>query len=221
MDNAEGDCVVVIDADMQDPPELIPQMVDLWRNGSEVVYGLRTKRLGESAAKTVTANLFYRVLDAVTETQIPRNVGDFRLIDRKVCDAMKSMPERGRYVRGLVSWTGFRQTALEYVRHERMAGKTKYTLKKMLTLAGNGLLSFSKFPLRLPAYLGAGICALSLIALIVALCAGEGAVAAAFAACFVGGICLLSLGLMGCYMGRILDQVQQRPEYIISEKINM
>ncbi len=221
MDYAEGDCVVVIDADMQDPPELIPQMVELWRAGSEVVYGLRTKRLGESAAKKATASLFYRVFDAVTETQIPRNVGDFRLIDRKVCDAMKSMPERGRYVRGLVSWTGFRQTALEYVRHERMAGKTKYTLKKMLALAGNGLLSFSKFPLRLPVYLGAGVCVLSLIALIVALCAAEGAVAAAFAACFVGGICLLCIGFMGCYIGRILDQVQQRPEYIVSDTINM
>lgn len=221
MDYAAGDCVVVIDADMQDPPELIPQMYKLWKEGWQVVYGLRSKRLGESAAKLVTANLFYRVLDAVTETQIPRNVGDFRLIDRKVCDAMKSMPERGRYVRGLVSWTGFRQTALEYVRHERMAGKTKYTLKKMVKLAGNGLLSFSKFPLRLPMYLGAAVCLLSLIAAIVALCAAEGAAAAAFAACFVGGLCLLCLGFIGCYIGRILDQTQQRPEYIVNDTINM
>ncbi len=219
---ASGECIVVIDSDMQDPPELIPEMVRLWREGSDVVYGKRVSRLGETASKKLTASVFYRVLDAITETDIPRNVGDFRLISRRVCEAMKALPERGRYVRGLVSWVGFRQTAIEYIRQERSAGQTKYTLRKMLRLAGNGLLSFSKVPLELPLGLGALVCALSFVSIIVLLCLPSfygWAMATSIVTLFLG-LVIICIGIVGSYLGRVLEQVQGRPEYIIAKKVN-
>ena len=223
MELCTGNCVVVIDSDMQDPPELIPEMVRIWREGFDVVYGLRKRRLGETALKKLTASVFYRVLGAITEIDIPRDTGDFRLLDRNVCEAMKALPERGRYVRGLVSWVGFRQTALEYVRHERKVGKTKYNLKKMLRLAGNGLLSFSKVPLTAPLGIGAVVSLAALAALIVMLCLPvfySWAAAVSIVTFFIG-IGISCIGIVGCYLGRVLDQAQGRPEYIIARKINI
>jgi dolichol-phosphate mannosyltransferase len=154
MDAACGDAVIVIDADLQDPPEVILLMIEKWKQGFEVVYGKRIRREGESAFKKLTAKLFYRTLNAMTDVSIPVDTGDFRLIDRKVCDAMKSLPERNRYVRGLVSWVGYRQASVEYVRHERFAGATKYPLRKMLRFAADALTSFSHKPLQLSVWIG-------------------------------------------------------------------
>ncbi|NLP30039.1 MAG: glycosyltransferase family 2 protein, partial [Clostridiales bacterium] len=154
MDYAQGKAVVIIDADLQDPPEVIPRMLEKWREGYEVVYGKRLKRHGETIFKKSTAFLFYRILGALTDDNIPRDTGDFRLIDRKVCDTMKGMNEKNRFLRGMVSWVGFKQTAVEYVRDQRWAGETKYPLKKMLKLASDAILSFSYKPLKLATYLG-------------------------------------------------------------------
>ena len=154
VDYARGDALVIIDADLQDPPELIPQMVELWQQGWEVVYAKRKKRKGESAFKKFSAAAFYRTLRFLTDIDIPADTGDFRLIDRRVADAFRAMPERNRFIRGMVAWLGFRQYPLEYERDQRFAGETKYPLKKMLKLASNGILSFSTQPLRLVLQLG-------------------------------------------------------------------
>jgi dolichol-phosphate mannosyltransferase len=156
IDAARGDAVVLIDADLQDPPEVIPQMVQLWRAGSEVVYGRRTDREGETTFKLMTATLFYRLLNRISETDIPLDVGDFRLMDRKVIDALQQMPEHDRFLRGMISWLGFRQIALPYRREARHAGDSKYRLNKMLRLAIDGLLSFSMKPLQLATTAGIG-----------------------------------------------------------------
>lgn len=166
MDYAKGDAVVVIDADLQDPPEIISEMIEKWKEGYEVVYGKRLHREGETLFKKLTAKLFYRVIDNITDIKLPVDVGDFRLIDKKVCDSMKSLPERARYVRGLVSWVGFNQTSIEYKREKRFAGKTKYPLRKMIKLATDGIISFSYRPLKLATFLGMTVSALSFIYLI-------------------------------------------------------
>ncbi len=226
MDYAAGDAVVIIDADLQDPPELIPKMVEKWREGYHVVYGKRTRRQGETIFKKVTAKLFYRFLKRMTQVDIPTDTGDFRLIDRKVCDAMKKLGERNRYVRGLVSWVGFKQYALEYVRDERFAGETKYPLKKMLKLAMDGISSFSYKPLKLATLVGFVLSGLSFLYLLVvliqklcgfALVRGWASILAV--QLFFNGVMLIMLGIIGSYIGRIYEEAKGRPLYIVQEEI--
>ncbi len=226
MDYAKGDAMVIIDADLQDPPELIPKMVEKWREGYEVVYGKRIKRHGESFFKKATAKMFYRFLNRMTNMEIPTDTGDFRLIDRKVCDAMKSLREQNRYVRGLVSWVGFRQYALPYVREERFAGKTKYPLRKMLRLASDGIYSFSYKPLTYISVTGGLIAFISLLCLIVALLqrifgtvAWSAWISILAMQMLLNGIILIALGIVGTYIGRIYEDVKGRPLYIVQETI--
>ncbi|MCL1806157.1 MAG: glycosyltransferase family 2 protein [Oscillospiraceae bacterium] len=227
MDAACGQAVVVIDADLQDPPEVIPAMIAKWREGFQVVYGLRTKRKGESFFKKITAKLFYRLLNSLTDVDLPVDTGDFRLIDRAVCDALKALPERNRYVRGLVSWVGFKQTAVEYVRDERFAGVTKYPLRKMLRLAGDGLTSFSYKPLKLSIFIGSLVSVASFIYAIVIVCQRlftdvlvSGWATLACLTLFFNGVILIMMGIIGQYIGRIYDETKGRPLYIVAERVN-
>lgn len=222
LDHARGDAMVIIDADLQDPPELILQMIKKWQEGYEVVYGKRSRRNGETLFKKWSAALFYRMLRALTDVDIPLDTGDFRLIDRKVCDIMRTIRERNRFVRGLVSWVGFRQTAIEYVREERFAGETKYPLKKMLHFSLDAITSFSYKPLKLAGCLGLGIFFASLVYLVMALwqrLLGGGKAAAwslPFACLFLlNGLILIILGILGEYLGRIYDEAKNRPLYIL------
>lgn len=226
MDYASGEAVVVIDADLQDPPELILQMIAKWREGYEVVYAKRIRRNGETFFKRQTAYLFYRILRACTDIDIPVDTGDFRLLDRRVCAEMKRLPEKNRYVRGLVSWVGFRQTALEYERDGRPAGETKYSWNKMMKLCLDGLTSFSFKPIKLAGYSGAMLLALGstyLLALLVFLF--RGASIAGWHAVLAGqllltGFLLIMLGIFGEYIGRIYDEARDRPLYIVREYLN-
>ncbi len=225
---AGGDCVVVIDADLQDPPELIPQMVNMWREGIEVVYAKRKKRKGETWFKLLTAKCFYRVLASLSDVKIPTDTGDFRLMDRKVVEAFKQLPERNRFIRGIVSWLGFKQAPIEYERDERLAGDTKYPLKKMLKFAWDGIISFSVKPLKLVGFLG--VCAMLVAAaiLIYALIMhlmqkgtiSPGWTSLMTAITFFAGVQLLSVSIVGEYIGRIYDESRNRPLYIISECVN-
>ena len=226
MDYAKGDAVVIIDADLQDPPEVIKQMVEKWQEGYEVVYGKRLQREGETFFKKFTAKMFYRFLDSMTDVKLPVDVGDFRLIDRKVCDAMKCLPERSRYVRGLVSWVGFKQTSVEYKREKRFAGETKYPLKKMIKLAGDGIFSFSYKPLKLATFVGMVIWALIFVYLIIVLIqrfvkndVSSGWASSMAVSLFFNGVMLIVLGIMGEYVGRIYEEVKARPLYIVGELI--
>ncbi len=222
-----GDAVVVIDADLQDPPEVIPVMIEKWREGYDVVYGKRGKRKGETAFKLLTAKVFYRVLDSLTTVDIPVDTGDFRLLSRQVCDVMNSLPEHNRYIRGLVSWVGFKQAAVEYVREERTVGETKYTLKKMLRLAGDGIASFSYRPLAFATGLGIFTLFMSCVYLLVTLILHlTGVWTAVNALYYIGGIILaalglvmLMLGIIGQYLSRVLDEVRGRPYYIVAERV--
>lgn len=225
MDQARGDAVVIIDADLQDPPELIPQMIAKWREGYDVVYGQRTKRKGETLFKRWTASLFYRLLRSLTEVDIPFDTGDFRLIDRAVCDAMVSIREKNRFVRGLVGWVGFRSTAVQYVREERLAGETKYPLKKMLRLSLDGIASFSHKPLKLATYLGVLVSSASFVYLIVSLgqrvfTAGATGGWGPLMACLflLNGLILILLGILGEYVGRVYDETKNRPLYILRNR---
>ncbi|NOU73090.1 glycosyltransferase [Paenibacillus sp. LMG 31458] len=224
MDYASGDAVVVIDADLQDPPELIPEMIAKWKEGYDVVYAKRTERKGETFFKKQTAHLFYRILQASTDIVIPVDTGDFRLMDRKVCDEMSRLTEKNRFVRGLVSWVGFRQTAVEYVRDERAAGETKYPLKKMLKLSMDGITSFSIKPLKLATYLGGALSVSGLAYLMVIIylklftvstVAGWNGIA--IMQLFFSGFILIILGLVGEYIGRIYDESKGRPLYIVRD----
>ncbi len=222
MDYACGDAIVIIDADLQDPPELIPQMIDKWQEGYEVVYARRSKRKGETLFKKWTASLFYRTLRALTEVNIPFDTGDFRLIDRKVCDAMHSIREKNRFIRGLVSWVGFRSTAIEYVREQRFAGETKYPLKKMIRFALDGIASFSCKPLKLATYLGFVTLFSSFVYLVISLyllLITDSTVAgwSSLIACLLllNGVILIILGVLGEYVGRIYDETKNRPLYIL------
>ncbi|PYG86948.1 dolichol-phosphate mannosyltransferase [Ruminiclostridium sufflavum DSM 19573] len=224
MDYAKGDAVVIIDADLQDPPEVILKMVERWQEGYEVVYGKRLQREGETFFKKFTAKMFYRFLDSMTDVKLPVDVGDFRLIDRKVCDTMKRLPERSRYVRGLVSWVGFKQTSVEYRREKRFAGETKYPLKRMVKLAGDGIFSFSYKPLKLATFTGMIISAFSFIYLIVVLIqkftkndVASGWASSMAVSLFFNGVMLIVLGIMGEYVGRIYEEVKARPLYIVGE----
>ncbi|GMA63407.1 glycosyltransferase family 2 protein [Alicyclobacillus fastidiosus] len=226
MDYASGDAVIVIDADLQDPPELILKMVEAWRQGNDVVYAKRTVRQGDTRFKRWTAALFYRSLRILTDVDIPVDTGDFRLIDRKVCAVMKGLKEKSRFVRGLVSWVGFRQTAVEYVRDRRFAGETKYPLKRMLRLSSDAITSFSEKPLKMAMYVGAILALASIVALFGALCAplftGSG-VSGLFAlgavVVFVNSILLIAVGILGQYVARIHDEARDRPLYILESQL--
>lgn len=227
MDYASGDAVVVIDADLQDPPEVIPAMIAKWREGFDVVYGKRAERKGETLFKRVTSAVFYRLLKNLSDVDIPVDTGDFRLIDRKVCDALKQVKERNRYVRGIISWLGFRQTGVEYVRDKRFAGETKYPLHKMLRFAFDGITSFSIKPLKLSSYVGGWISVTGFLYLLVVLflklftnhtIAGWASVMAV--SLFFNGVVLMMLGIIGEYIGRIYDEAKGRPLYIVREVVN-
>jgi dolichol-phosphate mannosyltransferase len=226
MDYAQGDAVVLIDADLQDPPELIWDMIDQWKAGYQVVYAVRKERKGESWFKLFTAKAFYRLIYRITDVEIPLDTGDFRLMDRKVVNAMKQMTERHRFIRGMTSWVGFKQTGVEYVRQERFAGQTKYPIRKMLKFAMNAITGFSYLPLQLATYLGfiiAGLSAVGVIAVIVARLSGSqaflGQATTLIMVLFLGGVQLISLGIIGEYLGRIYDEVKGRPMYIVNQAV--
>jgi dolichol-phosphate mannosyltransferase len=223
VDHANGDVVVIIDADLQDPPEVILEMVEQWRQGFQVVYAVRAKRKGESPFKLLTAKLFYRVMEKLSDIRIPLDTGDFRLMDRAVVEGLKEMREESRYIRGMVSWLGFRQGAVTYVRDPRFAGETKYTLRKMLRFAFNGITSFSERPLILAGWLGL-LVTLGGFLLLTYIIANKvfhpETVVSGWASLmgmviFFGGIQLLSLGILGQYVGRIYREVKRRPLYIL------
>jgi dolichol-phosphate mannosyltransferase len=222
IDHAKGDAVVVIDADLQDPPEVIALFVEKWREGFDVVYGERASREGESAFKLWTASLFYRLLNRVTKIRIPLDVGDFRLMSRRATDEFRKLREQDRFVRGLVSWIGFRQTGVGYEREARFAGETKYPFRKMLKFAFDGITSFSNVPLRVASWLGyvaAGIAFVYLVTLpIQKLIPGftvPGFSTTVGAILFLGGIQLICLGIIGEYIGRIFNELKGRPLYIV------
>ena len=224
-----GDAVVIIDADLQDPPELIPDMLKYWEEGNEVIYGKRKTRKGESAFKLLTAKMFYKTLNALSDVEIPKDTGDFRLVDRKVIDVVNSMPEHNKFLRGLFSWVGFKQMPYEYERQERFAGKTKYPLKKMLKLASDGIIGFSTKPLKLVGGLGIITIIISIGILIYSLISyafnlnqlAPGWTSIMVAITLFSGVQLLSIWIISEYIGRIYDETKQRPQYIISKKINI
>lgn len=224
IDAASGDAVVLIDADLQDPPEVVHEMIAKWREGYDVVYGTRTERPGESRFKLATARAFYRLLNKLSNTPIPLDTGDFRLMSRKVVDTLRAMPERDRFVRGMVSWVGFKQTALPYKRAVRFAGESKYPLRKMLRFATDGILSFSTKPLQMSVALGMFSALLAMggigYALYLRLLTNiwvEGWTALMIAVLFLGGVQLISVGILGEYIGRIYNEVKQRPLYVVQE----
>jgi polyisoprenyl-phosphate glycosyltransferase len=223
IDTAIGDAVVVIDADLQDPPEVIREFVEKWKAGYDVVYGVREKREGETKIKLFTANLFYRILKSLTNIEIPVDVGDFRLMSRPVVDQLKGLRERDRFIRGLVSWVGFKQTGVYYLRDKRYAGTTKFPFRKMIRFALDGLTSFSSVPLKLASWLGyftSLVAFLYLCTVFVQKALGYTVVGWAtimVAVLFLGGVQLLCLGIIGEYLGRIFNESKQRPLYIIQE----
>jgi len=226
MDHASGDAVIIIDADLQDPPEIIPEMIAQWKAGYEVVYGHRIRREGETVGKKITARLYYRLLRRMTDVDIPVDVGDFRLIDAKVRDALLAIPEHNRYVRGLISWLGFRQTFVDYVREPRFAGETKYPLRKMVKLAIDGIASFSYKPLRLGIGLGIAISVGSFLFLLFIFISRlfnlvvmeRGWASLMCVMLFLFGIVLIVLGIIGEYIARIFEEVKGRPLYIICDR---
>ncbi|MBN2557949.1 MAG: glycosyltransferase family 2 protein [Clostridia bacterium] len=227
MDNAAGDAVIVMDADLQDPPEVITELIEKYNEGYDVVYAVRAQRKGETVFKKLTAKAFYRFLRYMCNIDIPVDTGDFRLISRKVCNVMKTLTERNRYVRGLVSWVGFRQAAVEYVREERFAGETKYPLKKMIKLSLDGITSFSSKPLTMSKNLGFIAAAAGFIYMIVVILQKfvfgktvQGWASLAVLILLMGGIQLIMLGITGEYIARIFDESKNRPLYIIDEKYN-
>ena len=226
MAHASGDAVVLIDADFQDPPEVIPEMVARWREGCEVAYGTRTGRAGETAFKLWTAKTFYRMINRLSDVQIPVDTGDFRLMDRKVVDALLAMPERDRFTRGMVTWVGFRQVAVPYQRAPRLAGTTKYPIFKMLHFAADGIVSFSLAPLKLATWTGFAASGVALAGIVYALVLRlftsiwvSGWTALFIAVLFIGGVQLISLGIIGEYIGRIYGESKARPLYLVRERL--
>jgi len=224
-----GDVVVIMDADMQDPPEVIKEMVELWEKGNEVIYAKRKVRKGETPFKLITAKVFYKLLNNLSDIEIPNDTGDFRLADRKVIDVINSLPEHNKFLRGLFSWVGFKQIPLEYERKERVAGKTKYPLKKMMKLASDGITSFSTKPLKILGILGIVSVFISAIILIYALISytfnlnqlTPGWTSLMVTITFLGGMQLLSIWLISEYIAKIYDESKGRPEYVIDKKINI
>jgi dolichol-phosphate mannosyltransferase len=224
LDFSRGDAVIIIDADLQDPPEVILDLIAKWKEGNEVVYAVRRTREGESWFKLFTASLFYRAIYRITDVKIPLDTGDFRLLDRKVVDIMGQMRERHRFLRGMAAWVGFKQVGVEYDRKQRFAGKTKYPFSKMLKLALNAVTSFSYFPLQVATYLGFVSAGISILAIPVVaylrltrLGALLGQATTLIAVLFLGGVQLITLGILGEYVGRIYDEAKGRPLYIVSE----
>jgi len=224
MDYSRGQAIVVIDADLQDPPEVILELAKKWKEGYEVVYAVRSEREGESWFKLLTASLFYRLIYRITDVKIPLDTGDFRLIDRKVVDVMSSMRERHRFLRGMSSWIGFKQIGVEYKRAARLSGVTKYPFKKMIKFAQDGITGFSYFPLQIATYLGFIAAGLSVVAIPVVAAlrlAGshsfEGQTTTLISVLFLGGVQLISLGILGEYIGRIYDEVKGRPLYVVRD----
>lgn len=226
MDNARGDALIIIDADLQDPPEVIAELVKAWENGADIAYGKRLKREGETVFKKLTAFCYYRLLNAMSAYPIPLDTGDFRLLDKKVADVFLKMREHNRFLRGMSGWMGFDAVPVEYVRHERQAGKTKYTLKKMLRLAFDGILGFSYKPMSLALYAGAALGVtgmLGLIALII-IAATVGCAPWLWAVdglVLINALTLAAIGVQGAYLNRIYDEVRDRPLYIAAETINL
>ena len=226
IDVARGDAVVIIDADLQDPPEVIPEMVQRWREGFDVVYGVREKRAGETMMKLATASVFYRMLGRMTNVSIPVDAGDFRLMSRRAADQLRAMREKDRFVRGLISWIGFRQASIPYHREARFAGTTKYPLRKMLKFAVDGLTSFSTLPLKLATWLGylaSAFAFIYLASVFVQKWLGrtvEGWATIMVAMLFMGGVQLICLGIMGEYIGRIFTESKGRPLYVVEEFVN-
>ncbi len=224
-----GDCALIIDCDMQDPPELLVDMLRLWEQGNEVIYAKRKSRKGESKFKLLTAKMFYRILNGLSDVDIPKDTGDFRLVDRKVVDTINSMPEHNKFLRGLFSWVGYKQIPIEYERQERFAGKTKYPLKKMLKLASDGIISFSTKPLKIIGGIGFVSIFISIALLIYALISyifnlnnlTAGWTSIMVAITFFAGVQLVSIWMISEYIARIYDDTKKRPEYIIDKKINI
>ena len=226
LEHASGDIVAVIDADLQDPPEAIVEMVDRWRAGADVAYGVRSVRQGEGASKRAFSHAFYRLMNRLSEVPVPLDTGDFRLMDRMVVDALLAMPEQSRYVRGMVAWTGFRQEPVHFERAPRLVGGSKYSFGKMVRLAADGILSFSVIPLRLASYLGFAASVLALAGIVYALVLRlltdvwvTGWTLLFIAMLFLGGVQLLVLGVIGEYLGRAYGELKRRPLYFVKETI--
>lgn len=227
LEAARGDAVVSIDGDLQDPPELIPALVEQWRSGFDVVYAVRSHRAGETRFKLATASLFYKFINRMSSIEIPEQAGDFRLLSRRALDALLAMPERARFLRGMTSWVGFRQVGVEYDREARHAGKTKYPLRRMLHFASDAVTSFSTTPIRLVVGLGFVAVVLCLLALVWTLYLRfftdetvQGWTSVIVVVLFLGGIQLISLGIIGQYVGRIFEEVKERPLYVVEEVVD-
>ncbi|HVR46352.1 MAG TPA: glycosyltransferase family 2 protein [Candidatus Binatia bacterium] len=224
---ARGDAVVLMDGDLQDPPELVDAFVRKWRAGYDVVYAVRRSRRGESPFKIVTARAFYRIIKRLTKVAIPLDTGDFRLMSRRVVEALRRSPERHRFLRGMVSWVGFNQVAIEYDRDERHTGQTKYPLPKMMRFAMDGITSFSDIPLRFASYFGFTVSAIAFIYALIVIAFKlfslkppgytPGWASTIVTVLFLGGVQLMSLGILGEYLGRVYDEVKGRPLYLISD----
>lgn len=224
LDHAKGESVVIIDADLQDPPELIAEMYAKMKEGYQVVYAKRRQRQGETFLKTFTAKMFYRILKKITSINIPVDTGDFRIMDKKVVDVLNNMPERNKFLRGQISWIGFNQTYVEYDRDERFAGKTGYTYRKMLRFAMDGITSFSNFPLKVASSLGFIVSGISFFIMIYSLYVRfvnghyvEGWTSLMISVLFLGGIQLICVGIIGEYLSRVSDNVRNRPLYVVAE----
>jgi polyisoprenyl-phosphate glycosyltransferase len=223
IDHAMGDCVVIIDADLQDPPEVVASMLEQWRQGFDVVYGVRSDRAGETRMKLMTASAFYRLLGRLTNIYIPANVGDFRLISRRVVNQLKQLREKDRFVRGLVSWVGFKQTGVTYHRDPRYAGETKYPFRRMLKFAFDGITSFSTLPLKFATWTGYATAVLAVLYLVYVLVAKllgftiHGWTTIMVAMLFLGSVQLICLGIIGEYLGRVFNEVKPRPMYVVEE----
>ena len=226
LEHAQGNAIAMLDGDLQDPPELIPEMLAHWRAGVDVVYMVRAARAGETRFKLVTARWFYRILARLTELDVPQNAGDFRLLDRRALDVLLAMPERRRFIRGMSAWIGFEQRGLPYNRDARYAGQTKYSLRNLMRFSLDAIASFSHVPLQLSMGLGFAVSALALFGLplvIVARLAGAyvpGVSTLLFVILFLGGVQLITVGIIGEYLGRIYDEVKQRPLYVVRKRIN-
>jgi dolichol-phosphate mannosyltransferase len=224
-DYARGDAVIIIDADLQDPPEVILDLAKKWKEGYEVVYAVRGEREGETWFKKFTAAMFYRLIYSITDVKIPVDTGDFRLMDRKVVDVLKQMKERHRFPRGMSAWVGFKQIGVSYKRAARHAGVTKYPFRKMLRLALNAITGFSYFPLQVATYFGFGAAGLAILAIPIVVYmritgsqAFYGQATTLIATLFLGGVQLISLGILGEYIGRLYDEAKGRPLYIVRDE---
>lgn len=227
LDHCLGRAAIIIDSDLQDPPEVMADLIAKWREGYEVVYAVRAEREGESWFKLFTASLFYRLIYRITDVKIPLDTGDFRLLDRQVVEVLKTMRERHRFLRGMSVWVGFRQTGVEYRRAARFAGQTKYPLRKMLKFAFDAITSFSYLPLQIATYLGFAAASLSIVAIPVVIVLRQsgmqaflGQATTLIAVLFLGGVQLISLGILGEYIGRLYDEAKGRPLYILREESN-